>query len=110
MRPDAILINAARGGVVDEVALLHALVEQRLGGAAIDVFDPEPPSKDNPLFALPNVLVTPHIAGTSQEGLARLSVGVADGILRALRGKRPERMVADVWPPKRLDPTHWPLA
>jgi phosphoglycerate dehydrogenase-like enzyme len=110
MRPSAFLINAARGGVVDEQALILALADGHLAGAAIDVFEAEPPAADNPLFELPNVMVTPHIAGTSAEGLERLSVGVADGILRALRGQKPERMVLDVWPPARLDPDSWPLA
>jgi phosphoglycerate dehydrogenase-like enzyme len=109
MKPGAFLINAARGGVVDEGALVDALHDGPLAAAAIDVFAAEPPAKDHPLFGLDNVLVTPHIAGASQEALARLSQGVVDGILAALHGQRPPRMVADVWPPARLDPAAWPL-
>jgi phosphoglycerate dehydrogenase-like enzyme len=109
MKPDALLINAARGGVVDEAALHDALRSGRLAGAAIDVFDPEPPDPANPLFALDNVLVTPHLAGATHDALGRLSRGVAEGLLLALRGIRPPRMVADVWPPARLEVDRWPL-
>jgi len=72
MKPGAVLINAARGGIVDEAALAGALMEGKLGGAAIDVYATEPPSPDNPLFALTGeaalrVLFTPHIAGITRQ-------------------------------------------
>ena len=78
MRPDAILINTARGAVVDEQALIEALQQERIAGAALDVYEgldmfgPLPDSIDHPLFHLPNVLLTPHSAGCSQEALAEL--------------------------------------
>jgi phosphoglycerate dehydrogenase-like enzyme len=67
MKPSAILINTCRGAVIDEPALVEALKANRIAGAGLDVFVKEPVSKDNPLFALPNVVVTPHIAGSAEE-------------------------------------------
>jgi D-3-phosphoglycerate dehydrogenase len=111
-RPDAVLINASRGGVVDETALVEALRSGRLSAAATDVFDPEPPRPDNPLFELPNVLVTPHIAGLTVDATIKLSTAVATNVLAALRGERPPHIVnPDAWPPRRLVPAQdWPLA
>ncbi len=67
MKPSAILINTCRGSVVDEPALYEALRDKRIAGAGLDVFVREPATKDNPLFSLPNVVVTPHIAGSAEE-------------------------------------------
>jgi D-3-phosphoglycerate dehydrogenase len=78
MRPDAILINTARGAVVDEAALIEALQAGRIAGAALDVYEgldmfgPLPDNVDHPLFHLPNVLLTPHSAGCSQEAIEEL--------------------------------------
>lgn len=86
MKPDAILINAARGGVVDEPALAAALKEGRLGGAALDVFETEPLSADEgAVFAgCPNLVLTPHIAGVSVESNVRVSAVTAENVRRAL--------------------------
>jgi (S)-sulfolactate dehydrogenase len=84
MKPGAILINTARGGVVDEAALAAALRAGRLGGAALDVFDNEPLPAGSPLAGCPNLLLTPHIAGVTQESNERVSAMIAERVLAAL--------------------------
>ncbi|MBI3937464.1 MAG: hydroxyacid dehydrogenase [Betaproteobacteria bacterium] len=86
MQPSARLINTARGGIVDEAALYAALAAGKLAGAGIDVFSPEPPITDNPLFTLPNVIVSPHMAGNSRESLDRAAVTVTRNLLSVLDG------------------------
>jgi len=89
MKKTAYLINTARGGLVDEFALVQALREGRIAGAGLDVFEREPPERDNPLFALPNVVVTPHMAGWTEEAIYREQKVAAMEIKRVLEGKRP---------------------
>ena len=86
MRPDAILLNAARGGVVDEAALAAALKEGRLAGAALDVFEEEPLGADRASVfkGCPNLILTPHIAGVTQESNVRVSTLIAEMILETL--------------------------
>ncbi|MGD8933218.1 MAG: 2-hydroxyacid dehydrogenase [Gammaproteobacteria bacterium] len=74
MKKDAVLINAARGGLVDEAALIEALLQEKLGGAAVDVIEVEPPPDNYPLLevSLPNLIVTPHVAWASRESRQRL--------------------------------------
>lgn len=91
MKRGAFLINTARAELVDEAALVEAL-QTHLGGAAIDVFLPEPPPPDHPLLKLPNVVLTPHGAGVTQEAQARIAQGVIQNVLRFLEG----RPLADV--------------
>jgi len=86
MKPGARLINTARGGIVDEAALYAALAAGKLAGAGIDVFSPEPPLTDNPLFTLKNVIVAPHMAGNSRESLERKSLTVVRNLLSVLDG------------------------
>lgn len=87
--PNGYLINCSRGPVTDEQALVQALKEGTIAGAALDVFDPEPPKADNPLFAMDNVVLTPHLASFTDEGRRRMGLMVAEDILRVLRGEMP---------------------
>jgi D-3-phosphoglycerate dehydrogenase len=89
MKPTAHLINTARGGLVDEWALAEALRAGRLAGAALDVRAQEPPGQGDPLRGLPNVLLTPHVAGVTEEANRRASLRVAEDVLRVLRGEPP---------------------
>lgn len=99
MRPGAILINTSRGEVVDEPALCRALAEGHLFGAGIDVFDPEPPPADNPLFGMENVVVTSHLASATVEASLRSSTGVVDQIEQMAKGERPTWLIDPlVWP------------
>jgi (S)-sulfolactate dehydrogenase len=85
MKRGAVLVNSARGGIVDEVALAAALKSGQLGGAAIDVFTSEPVPASAHFEACPNLLLTPHIAGVSSESNERVSFMIADKVLEALR-------------------------
>ena len=84
MKPGAMLINTARGGVLDDVAVADALREGRLGGAMIDVFPVEPLPADNPYVEVPNVILTPHIAGVTHESNVRVSAVTAENVRRVL--------------------------
>jgi D-3-phosphoglycerate dehydrogenase len=92
MKPTAYLINTARGAVVDEAALLTALREGKIAGAGLDVFEQEPTPADNPLFALPNVVVTPHMASHTNEALRNMAMVVED-VIAVLEGREPENWV-----------------
>jgi phosphoglycerate dehydrogenase-like enzyme len=90
MKPNTLLINTSRGGVVDEAALLDALREGTIGGAALDVLAVEPPGATlTPFLTLPNVIVTPHCAGTTMESVARAARMAAENVARVLSGRRP---------------------
>ncbi len=87
MKKDAVLINTARGTIVDEAALYEHMKNGGLKYACIDVFDPEPPAKDNPLLTLDNVIVTPHLAGLARNGLKRIGTFVCEELTHFLNGE-----------------------
>jgi len=89
MKPGAILINTARGGVVDQDALIDALRSGRLGGAGLDVQRPEPPVKDNPLYQMDNVVLTPHSSANTIEAQVELAAKMSRQIIQLLRGEWP---------------------
>ncbi|MSP37646.1 MAG: hydroxyacid dehydrogenase [Deltaproteobacteria bacterium] len=95
MKPSAFLINAARGGIVDEDALGQILQQKKIAGAALDVIAEEPPAKDPPLFKLDNVLWTPHLGAVTLEASERGEWGAAQEVIRVLEHKRPKNPVVD---------------
>ncbi|MDQ6618718.1 MAG: hydroxyacid dehydrogenase [Pseudomonadota bacterium] len=98
MKPSAVIVNAARGPVIDEAALADALARRAIAGAAVDVFDTQPLARDHPFLALDNILLTPHAAGLTQESNRRMSEGTAHEVLRLLRGERPVNLVnPEIW-------------
>lgn len=89
MKSDAYLVNTCRGPVVDEPALIEALSNGTIAGAGLDVFDEEPPQPDNPLFALPNVVLTAHFAGPTVENQYTRFRNAFDNCQRVIRGEKP---------------------
>lgn len=89
MKPGSFLINTARGEVIDEAALLEALQTGHLRGAALDVFSQEPPDSNNPLFALPQVIATPHCGAHTDSAANAMGWGVLHDCLAVLRGEKP---------------------
>ncbi len=99
MKPTAYLINTGRGPLVDEEALARVLTAGHLAGAALDVFDPEPPLPSNPLLHLPQVITTPHISSYTDLGYREMGLGAAEQVLQVLRGQRPPYLLnPEVWP------------
>lgn len=99
MKRGSYLINASRGPVLDEAALIRALQDGHLAGAGLDVFDPEPPEADNPLLGMNNVVVTPHTASFTEAGVQAMWGGAARQIAQVLRGERPTHLAnPEAWP------------
>ena len=101
MKPGAFLVNTSRGRVVQQDALVRALAGRWIAGAALDVYEDEPVGPGDPLLALDNLLLTPHVAGLSAEAVAGMSLSTARQVLQALAGQRPAHL---------LDPQAWPRA
>jgi D-3-phosphoglycerate dehydrogenase / 2-oxoglutarate reductase len=87
MKKTAFIVNTARGGIIDEKALYDVLQENRIAGAALDVFVEEPTPKDNPLLTLSNFIAAPHVAGVTREAVDRMGIAAVQNILSVLDGK-----------------------
>jgi D-3-phosphoglycerate dehydrogenase len=98
MKPNVIIINVSRGAIVDEAALAKALKEKRIQGAGLDVYAEEPINAKNPLLDAPNIILTPHIAGATNESRARIGDMIIDNVVRVLRGEEPINIVNGVKP------------
>ncbi len=103
MKPTAVLVNTARSGLVDEAALVRALKERRIMGAAIDVFDVEPLPDNHPLLKLDNVTLTPHIAGSTADAFRNSPKRMAEHLTQMLRGEGPLPVVNAVEPVLRME-------
>ena len=93
MKPTAYLINTSRGGLVDEAALLEALQQNRVAGAALDVFDPEPPDLSGPLFRDERVIATPHAAFVSDQSVCQMRTQAIEQVVAVLTGQRPNNVL-----------------
>ena len=103
MKPDVILINASRGGIVNEAALVKALQNNRIAGAGLDVFSEEPVPADNPLLKLENVLLTPHSAALTRECVTRMATEAARCVLDVFAGREPQNVAN----PQVLESGRW---
>lgn len=92
MKPGALLVNVSRGPVVEDAALIEALSLGRIGGAALDVFSTQPLPPDHPYFGFDNVIVTPHMAGITEESMMRMGIGAAEETIRVLGGELPANL------------------
>lgn len=102
MRPGALVINTARGDLIDETALARHLTSGQIGGAGLDVFSQEPPPVDSPLLHLPQLVLAPHTGGSTEQALARTARAVAGQVIEVLQGQRPAHLVAPaVWEHRR---------
>ncbi len=90
MKPTAIIINTARGEVIDETALVEALAERRIAGAGLDVMANEPPASDHPFFKMENVVITPHIATITDVAYRKMCVEVVEQVVKVLKGQKPD--------------------
>ncbi|MEC7256968.1 MAG: NAD(P)-dependent oxidoreductase, partial [Pseudomonadota bacterium] len=99
MQPDSILVNIARGPVVDEAALAEALRDGVIGGACLDVFTSQPLPPESPLRRAPNTVLSPHVAGVTADSMRRMSQAAVDDALRILSAEQPRHLCnAQAWP------------
>lgn len=94
MKRGAMIVNTARGRIIDETALVEALRNGQISFAALDVFEHEPIVSDNPLLAMDNVVLTPHLGASSIEAMRRMAIQVAQGVIDVLEGREPRNRVA----------------
>ncbi len=88
-------MNTARGRIIDQTALVEALKSGKIAGAGLDVFEDEPLDPGSPLASMDNVVLTPHLAASSEEAMERMAVQVAEGVLKALNGEDTDYPVVD---------------
>jgi D-3-phosphoglycerate dehydrogenase len=93
MKPTAFLINTSRGGLVDEAALQESLQQHQIAGAALDVFNPEPPDLSGPLFLNERVIVTPHAAFVSEQSVRQMRLQTMEQVVAVLSGQRPNNVI-----------------
>ena len=93
MKPEAFLINAARGPLIDEIALYNALENRIIAGAGLDVMVDNVPPPDHPLLSLDNIIITPHVAFFSQESTLELEQRAAAEVVSVIRGNMPDNLV-----------------
>jgi D-3-phosphoglycerate dehydrogenase len=106
MKPSAYLVNVARGKIVDEAALLEALRHGKIAGAALDVHAATPLPADHPIHELPNVILTPHTAGITDDAMERVASGAVAQAIQILDDERPPHLVnPEVWPVRRRSET-----
>ncbi len=102
MKPTAVLVNAARGPLIDEAALAGALREGTIAGAGLDVFEVEPPLPGSPILSAPNVVLSPHTAGNTVEAARHLAIASAEIAIAVISGRRPEGILnPEVWDRRR---------
>jgi D-3-phosphoglycerate dehydrogenase len=102
MKPEACIINTARGAIIDEPALLDALRQKRIAGAALDAISQEPVISNHPLLQFDNVIITPHIAWYSEESLGEARLKAAEDVVKVLKGDLPKYTVnPEVWTSSR---------
>ncbi|MEI7616699.1 MAG: NAD(P)-dependent oxidoreductase, partial [Actinomycetota bacterium] len=90
MKKSSFIINTSRGGIIDEEALAAALKEGKIAGAALDVFEKEPPEADSALLKIKNIILTPHSAALTKESSRRMAMHAAEGVADVLEGKQPK--------------------
>jgi len=95
MKPGAVLVNTSRGGLVNETDTVAALKSGNLGGALLDVMDPEPPPADHPMFGMENVILTPHAAGVDLKSLGDMARSAAESIVSIFNGDWPTEKVVN---------------
>jgi D-3-phosphoglycerate dehydrogenase len=94
LKRGAMIVNTARGRIIDETALVEALRSGQISFAALDVFEQEPIMSDNPLLAMDNVVIAPHLSASSIEAMCRMAIQVAEGVIDVLEGREPKNRVA----------------